>query len=1064
MIMFFCSLAVVMAQNTVSGKVTDGTGEGLPGVNVVIKGTTTGAVTDFDGNYQLSVDDGTTLVFSYVGFETQEIEVGSRTNIDIVLSGETELEEVVVTAQGIQREKKALGYAATTIGGSDVNTKPETDIGRALQGRTPGLQILTTSGLAGSGTKINIRGTSSVTGNTQPLWIVDGVPVNTGTNELTPSAQFYDGQISPTRFLDIDPNNIEAISVLRGLSATTLYGSLGRNGVILITTKSGSGKSKDRFYGSISESHYINEAILPQYQNKWSNGFDGDYGEFFSNWGRLFEYTTSPNGGSRHPFYEWRDVFPEFPEFQSKDDYVPRAYPDNVKGVFRNGSVNNVAVNFGLSGEVANVNFSYSNLSEEGFIDNNELQRNNFSLGTNVQLLDKLSFKGVFNFVRTDFQTPPVGGSGGSNTYGGPSLWANLFYTPRNLNLAEWPYEHPVTGANVYYRGITNPRWILNNARQESVTNRFFSSSSLTYDITDWLNVTYRLGYDTYSEDQAYWVHKGSVGYSSGFGSLPYGTGLYRSSTGINTIVDQTVILGVNRELTSDLDVSASLGYNYRKDSYVQTGLESTGQIIFGLVEHRNFEVARPSTLRDINLNYSSERIWIGAFFDVGLGYQDWLFLNLSGRNDWTSTHEKENRAIFYPAASVSFVPTTLFPDMATEVLDLLKIRIGYGTSANFVGPYNTRPALILEPNLTEDALGSVVALRNSRSLANPNIKPELLSELEFGVEASLFRNRGTLEFSYYDKTATNQIINRSLDPATGYTSTNINAGIISNKGIEVGFSFTPISKEITWTIGGQYTSNRPLVEELPEGSKEINLSGFTNLGNFAVEGQPFNLMYGRTTARDPVTGRRLIDKNGDYKVTSEIEVIGNPNPDWLGSLINTVSWKGLSLNVHVDYVQGGDIYSLTAAQLVGRGVAKELEDFDPELPIVLPGLKENAEGELVENDIPQTTSGGFFGNTILGGPAEDRGVFDATRVRLREVSLSYNVPKSLYTQTFLKDFKGISITLIGQNLWFRAINAPKYSAADFDRTSFGTGNGAGFDFSGGPSSRRYGATLKLNF
>jgi TonB-linked SusC/RagA family outer membrane protein len=1051
-------------QRTVAGKVTSTEdGSALPGVNVVVKGTTNGTVTDSEGNFSLAISgNDQALVFSFIGLQTQEVAIGERTTVDVQLSLDvTQLSEVVVTAQGVQRETKALGFATTTISSELLAEKPETDVGRALQGRTPGLQILNSSGLAGSGSRVNIRGNSSITGDTQPLWVVDGVPINTSSNEI--NADFRDGQVSPTRFLDIDPNNIESISILRGLSATTTYGSQGRNGVILVTTKTGAKGKKQKFDASVSQSYFITEAVVPEYQNKWANGFDGAYGEFFSNWGSLFNGEPS---GVRHPYFEHRNLFPDHPEFaqDASDDggYVPVAFPNNVKDFFRKGSSSTTSVNFGISNEFGGFSFNYSHLDEKGFVENNEVKRDNFSLGGNAKLTKKLSLSSTFNFVRTDFKTPPSAAGQGSNSAGGPSIFAELFYTPRNIDL-NWPFEDPVTKASVYYRNnnsISHPYWLRKNTLQTSKTNRFFSSSTLRYDITDWLNVAYRLGLDTYSEDQSYHINKGGVGFD-----LNLTPGAYRSTTSVNTIFDHSVLVSINKELNQDLDLTGLVGWNLRDNSFKNTGLESLGQVVYGLIEHRNFTSTQAKDFRGNNLNYVRNSQIVGTFFDANLGYKDFLYVNVSGRNDWSSTLEKENRSLFYPGASVAFVPTAAFPDVV-PVLDFLKFRAAYGTSANFGTPYNTRPTLRLNAQTRTDQNGNVVTSTQPALLANKDLKPELLTELEFGIESKMFQNRVRLDLSFYNRTAKDQIIERPLDPSTGYTSVYINAGTIENKGIELSLGSTILkTNDLTWDLTLNFTRNRSLVKELPEGSKEILINGFTTVGNFAIEGEPLNVIKGTYVERAP-TGELIVNAQGDYKAADEIGIIANPNPDWLGSAITMVTWKNFSFGMQWDYVHGGQTYSFTAATMVGRGVAKDLEAFDPTLPLIIPGVLEitDEDGNVTgykPNDIPLTTSGVFFGNTIIGGAPDDRGVYDATRVRFREVSLGYTIPRSVFGKVKINS---VNISLIGNNLWFRAINAPKYARADFDRTAFGTNNGAGFDFLGGPSARKYGVNLRITF
>src|SRR5260221_9403935 len=393
---FGFALSVWAQDRVVTGKVSSSEdGSALPGVNVLVKGTTNGTVTDSDGKYSLTVPpSGGSLVFSFIGLTTQEIEIGERSVIDVQLGLDIkQLSEIVVTAQGIERDQKALGYATTTISSQLLANKPETDVGRALQGRTPGLQILNSSGLAGSASKISIRGNSSITGVNSPLWVVNGVPINTDQNDINGqgSNNFVDGNVAPSRFLDIDPNNIESISVLRGLSATTLYGSQGRNGVILVTTKTGSTKGmQNKFEGSVTQSYFAVQAFVPEFQNKWANGFDGAYGEFYSNWGSLMNGTPQR---FRHPYYEWANLFPDHPEFatsastvlpgQTIPGYIPTPAPNNVKDFFQTGSSSTTSLTLGTKTEFGNLNFSYSHLDENGFVKNNTVKRDNFSFGGN---------------------------------------------------------------------------------------------------------------------------------------------------------------------------------------------------------------------------------------------------------------------------------------------------------------------------------------------------------------------------------------------------------------------------------------------------------------------------------------------------------------------------------------------------------------------------------------------------------------------------------------------------------------------------------------------------------
>jgi TonB-linked SusC/RagA family outer membrane protein len=1070
---FVFVLSAWAQDRVITGKVSSSEdGSALPGVNVVVKGTTNGTVTDADGKYSISVPaDGGALVFSFIGLRTSEVAVGERTVVDVQLSLDvTQLSEVVVTAQGVEKEQKSLGFAQTTISSASLANKPESDVGRALQGKTPGLQVLNSSGLAGTGSKINIRGLSSIGGDTNPLWVVNGVPINTQSNDI--NTDFRDGQIAPTRFLDIDPNNIESVSVLRGLQATTTYGSQGRNGVILVTTKTGSsGKGmQNKFEGSFSQSYNIVEAVVPEYQNKWANGFDGAYGEFFSNWGSLFNGKPT---GVRHPYFEHAGLFPQFPEFATSattnGGYIPVAAPNNVSDFFKTGTASTTSLGLAGKTEFGTVSFSYSHLYKEGFIKNNDLTRDNFSLGANAKLTNNLTLNASFNYVRTNTQTPPAGAGTGSNSQGGPSIWANLFYTPRNIDLSRWPFENPATGGNIYYRNggdIPNPYWLSKNTRQISLTNRFFSNTSLIYKITDWLTATYRLGYDTYSEKGTYYVNKGLAGGIS----AALQPGALRTTVGNNTIIDQSLILSFNKAINQDLKVSGILGYNYRRDTYDQTGLESLGQVVYGFLEHRNFTSTLPRTFRNTTasqLNFQRNQTWIGSYVDANIDYKGFLYLNLSGRYDQVSTLVGDNQNLFYPGVSASFIPTAAFPSFGSGVLDFLKVRAAWGTSANFGPTYLVSQGITLNGQAFVTPTGTnVVASQVDRILANRRLTPETLEEIEGGLEANLFDNRIKFNGSIYSRTSKKLQLGIALDPSTGYDFTTINAGSISNKGFEFTLTGTPYRTN-DWTIDVtlNYTKNISKVEELLPNTTSAGLSGFATEGNFADVGQPFNVIKGTYVPRSP-SGQLIVNDAGSYQISSGLGIIGDPNPQWFGSGILSVRWKAITLGAQVDYTSGGQVLSYTVSSLVGRGVGRDLESFDPTLPLVLPGVNEVRDGSgaltgYTPNTKPLTTAGVFFGNTIIGGGPSDRAIFDATRIRIREISLSYTLPTALVTKMKLRS---VTLSAVANNIWWRAINAPKYTYVDFDRTGFGTGNGVGIDYVGGPSAREYGLNLRISF
>jgi TonB-linked SusC/RagA family outer membrane protein len=1053
-------------QRVITGKViSDEDGLGLPGASVLVKGTTIGTTTDLDGNYSISVPEGSNvLIFSFVGLRTQEENIGSRSVINILLKVDaSQLSEVVVTAIGIEKDKKALGYAVTTVGEELIQNRPEADVSRVLQGKVAGVNITATNGLSGSGTNIIIRGYSSATGSNQPLFVVDGVPFNTNTNAT--NGFTTGGATTSSRFLDIDPNNIENVSVLKGLSATVLYGDQGRNGVILITTKSGASKRRAAEV-TVNQSLFSNSAAsLPTFGQIYGNGFQQQPGLFFSNFGPRMDIglqTAHPIASSG--VANIRNAFPEFfvPNADGTPSTTPirydyRAYEDVSSFFFKTGLVSNTSVQVAGSSDKTGFSASFGYTSDEGFIPGNKLEKFNFGLGVNSSITDKFSVNSSFTFAITDLTSPPVNAAFGSGPSGGvPSAFANTLYLPRSIDSANFPYENPNDRSNVGHRANNdqvNPRWLTRYYRDLSTVNRFFNSTSLNYDFNDKFSATYRIGLDTYSENRQSQYNKGGGG---GVSTL-INTGYYKTIAISNTIWNQDLVLTYRTDLSDKFSFSALLGGNSRYDTYSQDGLVSTGQLAFELFRHSNFlQASARDPLNNLPLQFTEEQRRMGVYAQVTLDYDDYLFLNLSARNDWTSTVEPENQRILYPGASVSFLPSQAFNWNSSTVNDL-KLRFGYGTSAGFPNPYSTRNILNQNARAFQNAGGALFQTQSvSTVLGNPNLKPELHEEFEFGVESTMFNNKLRFDLSLYQKNTRNLITNSPIDPATGFTSTAVNIGRIRNRGIEFQATATPISRPsgFSWESIVNFTLYRTVTMELTDGLDEIVVAGFTDLGNFAIPGKPFNIIKGTGFARDEQTGQPIVLPSGDYQTAAELVELGDPNPAFTGSWINTFRYKGFFFNFMLEYRHKGVIFSNTVTATLARGVTKD-PVVDRELTFILPGVKQDG----TPNDIQVTASNYFFNQYHTG--ADESNVFDGSAVRLRELSLGYDIPSSIISKT---PFKRASIALSGTNLWFRALNFPPNMNFDPDVLGTGVGNGLGFDFVTGPSSRRFGGTVTLAF
>ncbi|NLP58288.1 TonB-dependent receptor plug domain-containing protein [Lutibacter sp. B1] len=588
------SVQISFAQvKTVSGIVSDASGP-LPGVTVVVKGTNTGTQTDFDGNYSIKASAGDILQFSFIGMHVTEKTVETANVINVLMQESAQaLKEVVVTGLGIKREKQALGYAVSNVATEDLEQRSEGDVARVLSGKASGVQIQQQSGMSGSGTSIIIRGMNSFSGSNQPLFIVDGIPFSSDTNA---QGDFVDGNNGSSRFLDLDPNNIESVNVLKGLAAATLYGTEGRNGVILITTKSGSSKGGPKKTEiTVSSSLFLNEiASMPNYQNEFGGGYDQAFGWFFSNWGPSFEKegpagwgnssSFDENGTLAHPYSTASpatgipQAFPEFADAR----YEWKPY-ESVENFFRTGVVRTTNINARGSSGDGNIsyNVNYGNLDDQGFTRGNHLTRNTFSLGGNAKLSNKFTVNGTLNYTRTDFKTPPVAAGYGSNVAGeNASIFGNVFYTPRSVDLMGLPYQNPITGESVYYRqnnSIQHPLWTVHNAANIQKTHRTFGGATLLYEINDNLNISYRYGFDIYSENNVNYSNKGGK-----TGSVANQSGVYDTWNNTKTIDDHNITFSGNYDLTDDLDLAFSIGGTSRRDVFDQNGVASTGQQVFG--------------------------------------------------------------------------------------------------------------------------------------------------------------------------------------------------------------------------------------------------------------------------------------------------------------------------------------------------------------------------------------------------------------------------------------------------------------------------------------------------
>ena len=1072
LVVFLLTTQLSFAQKTVTGVVSDPDGLPLPGATVLVQNTTTGVTTDFDGNFSINVSEGQSLEFSFVGYETSAIVVGSGNVINVSLSLGNQLDEVIVTSLGITREKRALGYAVSEVDNSQIESRASGDVARVLSGKASGVQVTNQGGISGSGTSVVIRGLSTFSSSNQPLFVVDGVPFQSDTNA---QGSFTSGNNGSSRFLDLDPNNIESVNVLKGLAAATLYGSQGRNGVVLITTKSGttaSGMNAQKNEVTVNTSYFSNElAMKPDYQMEYGNGFNQNFGWFFSNWGPSFreegpagwgkqsqingEVSGQP-GFLKHPYnsnlnarFLARDLLPLIG--LSEDSLWEWKPYDSTGDLFQPGRIVNTNINFRGQSDDGKVsyNVNYGNLDDQGFTPGNTLRRNNISFGGRAVLSNKITVNGTLNYSFTDFKSPPIAAaysSGSSDS----SLYGNVFYTPRSVSIADLPYAHPITGASIYYRssnGIQHPLWTVNNTQDAQATHRLYGGTSVQYDISDNLNVQYRYGYDVYSEDNTSYQNKGGVD-----GSVESQSGFYEKWNNTSTIFNHQITINGDYELDSDWSMTFNAGATSNAREYDRNGVRSTGQNVFNVLRHYNFN-------NQEEIEFYSRRNVLGVFGQASLDYQNYLYITLASRTDWVSNLSEENRSITYPSASISFVPSSVL-DFGNLPIDFLKVRASYGTSATYPTGYPIASTLSLDTKSFQVAGTDVISNTTGSQLGNTALKPELLAELEFGLEANILDNRLSAEVSYFQRNTTDLIISQPLDPSTGYTSTSTNIGKIEATGWEVDLNADWIrGDKFNWSTSLNYTTNQAIVVDLGQDTDQIVYSGFSTRGNAAITGLPLTSMIGTSVGRD-ASGAPIIDASGSYTSnndtnykTNKYALIGDANPDFIANIANTITYGDFSFNFLFNATIGGDMYSSYMMTLLGRGITTDT--VDRELPYILPGVL--SDGSPNNKQIDNATT--YFGNLILG--ADELRTWDASVLRLSEVSLTYDVPSKWLDKT---PFGAASVSAQGFNLWYDAYNTPEGTNYDPNIAGLGVGNGSGFEYFNGVSAKRYGVSLKLTF
>lgn len=1027
-------------ERTVSGIVSSADDGGpLPGVNVVIKGTTNGGVTDVDGKYSVMVPQGSgVLVFTFIGFETQEVEIGMRSTVDVQMNTDVQqLSEVIVTALGIEKEERSLGYAVTSIKNEALTRAQSPNALNALQGKVAGVNITSASGSPGASSRIILRGFSSLGGSNQPLFVVDGVPVNNGVvgdDDLNGGLDFGN------RINDLNPEDIESLSILKGASGTTLYGSRAASGVIVITTKKGKAGIKKGAQITVNSSLTLDSPLkLPTFQNEYGQGFFGGV-DLLENtsWGAKFD------GVDRL----WGHVVDNSQQFKP---YV--AQPDNIKDFWDIGKTYNNSVAISNGDENSNYYLSYGNINADGIMptDADSYNRNTLSLRGSTTLTNKIKASASLNFVSKNNKFVPTGQD--------QSVYDNIMQTPRDISIIDHKdYKSLFNNLDNYYSGYTlNPYYVLNEHGANASENRFFGNVALTYPITDHITVTDRFGGDVSSTHAKSWRAITQVSRND-YNDDP---GRVIVQDYFNREINNDLMINFNKTFGEDFSLGVLVGHNVNQREY-RTSLAR----VTGLDLPNFYDLSNSPSTPVVDEYYERKRI-MGVYSSIDLSYRNFLFLSLNGRNDWSSTLPKENRSFFYPGVNGGVDLAGIIPGIE-DIFTLAKIRAGWARVGKDAGPYLINSVFVEGEQfdgfryLRYPLAGNINAFEVSNRIGNSGLTPEFTTEFEIGGDFRFFNGRVRLDGAYYNRTITDLIWNANLSYATGYSTQTLNLGEITNKGIELLLSVSPVvTNNFTWDVSVNYTRNRNVLVRLAEGLDQVDLGGTGAMAFVGRPGQPLGLFLGPVALLDD-QGRTIVNSQGLPTSDPENQIYGNSQYDFMAGLVNNLSYKGISLGFTLDLRQGGLMYSRTAEMMYFAGTAPQTLYNDRQPFIVPNSVVQVAPGEYAENTTPVTinTLHTYWGQSFGGGLFNKRFLVSKSFMKLRELSLSYSLPASLLSNT---PFGSVQVSLIGRNLFIWTPDDNHF--VDPESTTFGNDLEADYgEFSATPTVRSVGANIRLTF
>lgn len=1045
--------SLLFSQTTITGKVTDEEMNPLQSVSVLVKGLESFVLTDEDGTYEITVaEDTRNLIFTLIGYETQVIEIGKQTEINVILAAGINLDEVVVTALGLERESKALGYSIQQLDAKEVNEVQAVNFLDNLGAKAAGVQVTAGASGIGSTSKITIRGESSFANN-NPLFVVDGLPINNRTvlditNE--PSAGFQEVDWG-NGAMEVNPSDIESISVLKGASAAALYGTRAANGVIVIKTKDG---SKSKGLGvSLNSTTFVDRVYrLPQFQNVYGQGAAGEF-EFKDGADGGINDRLSWSWGPRMdgqliPQYDSPVTLPDGTTVRGGDLAVhgglpitPTAFnpnPDNLKNFFETGvtTINNLALSGGF--DKGNFRFSLTDLRNNGIIPGVNLDRKTVAARMNFRPTNRLQITTNINYVNTNSDNRPGNGYGSENVMYNSSIWGGRqmdfeplkdYWQPGLENLQQFSFN---------YTFFDNPYLILLENRNSFNRDRLFGNIAASYDITDELSFIVRTGMDYSNELRKM---------RRAFSTLRFVNGGYAENNVYFREINTDFLLNWKRDF-GDFSYDISLGGNQmnQNSSFTQAQTQA-------LAQPGVFRLANAAAPVEIFENLANKRI-NSLYGFAKIGYKDFLYVDITGRNDWSSAlatpFSTDNVRFFYPSVSTSFVLSNAVE--LPEVISFAKIRANFAQVGNDTEPYRTSGTF-----RAGTLVNSQPTFTDQNVLANPNLLPERVTSSEFGFDVRFFDDKLNIDFTYYNAISDNQILALPIAESTGYTEQVVNGGRVNTNGVEVMLGFMPIrNANFQWNSMINFSRNVATVTDLPDGADRITLAyarvydAVSQTVFFQVEEDGrIGDMYGTGYAKDE-NGNFIIQPNGTYTVDNTLIKLGNYNPDFMVGFINNFRYDNFTLNFVIDWRQGGEIVSRT--QALGGGAGQIIETVDrPDAGIVPVGVTPTGEPNTVA-----VNAESYYRN-FYDRNHEENNTLDATFVKLRELRLGYTFPMGS-----INNVQGLTVSLVGRNL---AIFSPDIKHFDPEQIAFqGQGYVSGVEDISYPSTRSFGISIGLDF